>query len=87
MHHILAYAKLIISDSQTMTAESAVLGVPSLRINTFVGKISYLEELEYVYGLTFGFLPEQELAFLSKLNELIKTKNLEKNGRKNVTLC
>jgi len=60
IHHILAYAKLVISDSQTMTAEAAVLGVPSIRYNSFVGRISYLEELEHKYGLTYGFLPDKE---------------------------
>ncbi|MFW5803689.1 MAG: DUF354 domain-containing protein [bacterium] len=60
MHHILAYAKMIICDSQTMAAETMVLGTPSIRINTFVGKISYLEELENKYNLGYGILPEKE---------------------------
>jgi len=33
--------------------------VPNLRCNTFVGRISYLEELEKKHGLSKGFLPEQ----------------------------
>lgn len=60
MHHILAYAKLVVSDSQTMTAEAAVLGTPSVRYNTFVGRICYLNELELKYGLTYGFLPNRD---------------------------
>ena len=59
MHDILAFASMYIGDSQTITAEAAVLGVPSLRCNTFVGRLTYLEELENDYGLTRGFLPEE----------------------------
>ena len=59
LHHILAGAALVVSDSQTVTAEAAVLGTPSVRCNTFVGRLSYLEELEHRYGLARGFLPEQ----------------------------
>lgn len=54
IHHALAFADLYIGDSQTMAAEAAVLGVPSIRYNDFVGELSYLEELEKKYGLTKG---------------------------------
>jgi len=59
MHSFLAYSQMLVSDSQTMSSEAAVLGVPSFRCNTFVGRISYLEEEEKRYGLTYGFLPRQ----------------------------
>ena len=59
LHDALSFASMYIGDSQTMAAEAAVLGVPSLRCNTFVSRISYLEELEKKFGLTTGFLPEQ----------------------------
>jgi predicted glycosyltransferase len=54
MHHVMAHASMYIGDSQTMAAEAAVLGVPSIRFNDFVGELSYLEELEHKYGLTVG---------------------------------
>lgn len=54
IHHALAFASLYVGDSQTMAAEAAVLGTPAIRFNDFVGQISYLEELEHRYGLTFG---------------------------------
>ena len=60
MHHILAFSKMIISDSQTMTVESAVLGVPSIRINSFFDRCSVLDELENKYELTFAFHPNQK---------------------------
>ena len=54
MHYVMAFADLYLGDSQTMAAEAAVLGVPSIRFNDFVGEIGYLEELEHRYGLTAG---------------------------------
>ena len=59
MHSFLAYSQMLVSDSQTMSSEAAVLGIPSFRCNTFVGRISYLEEEEKRYGLTYGYLPRQ----------------------------
>lgn len=54
MHHVMAFSTLYIGDSQTMAAEAAVLGVPFVRFNDFVGRIGYLNELEDVYRLGFG---------------------------------
>lgn len=54
MHHVMAFATLYIGDSQTMAAESGVLGVPFVRFNDFVGRIGYLRELEDVYELGYG---------------------------------
>lgn len=59
IHHILYYSELLVSDSQSMTMEAAVLGAPSLRISSFVGRISVLEELEHKYNMTFGINPEE----------------------------
>ena len=59
-----------------MTAEAAVLGTPAIRCNSFVGKISYLEELEHKYGLTYGFLPSEKDKMLDKISELLSMKNL-----------
>jgi len=71
MHHILAFAKLYIGDSQTMAAESGVLGVPFIRFNDFVGKIGYLNELENKYNLGFGFKTNQINEMLEKITELL----------------
>ena len=46
IHSFMAHATIFLGDDQTMTSEAAMLGVPSLRCNSFVGKISYLEEEE-----------------------------------------
>ena len=71
MHHILAFAKIYMGDSQSMAVEAAVLGTPSLRINDFAGKISVLEELEHRYGLTFAFLPSETQRIYDKMDELL----------------
>jgi len=59
IHHFIYYADLLISDSQSMSVEAAILGTPSIRISDFTGRISVLEELEHKYRLTFGIQPAQ----------------------------
>ncbi len=81
MHHILAFAKMLISDSQTMTMESAVLGVTALRINTFIVKSSVLEEIEENYHLSFGFFPEQKSAIFKCISILLDNPGLETEWR------
>ena len=77
VHSLIYYSELLIGDSQTMTSESAVLGTPSLRSNSFVGRISYLEEEEHKYGLTYGFIPNMFDRLLAKLSELLIVPNLK----------
>ena len=72
MHSLMYYSSLYIGDSQTMASEAAVLGVPSLRCNTFVGRIAYLEEEEHKYGLTYGFTPDRFDQLLDKARELLQ---------------
>ena len=38
-----------------MTSEAAILGVPSFRLNDFVGKISVMDEKEIKYNLSKGY--------------------------------
>lgn len=73
MHHLLAYAGMVISDSQTMSAEAAVLGVPSARINTFARRIGYLKELEFKYELTKSFLPAEQKDILSYIQNEVSS--------------
>jgi predicted glycosyltransferase len=77
-HSLLYFATLLIGDSQTMTSEAAVLGTPSLRCNSFAGKISYLEEEEKKYHLTYAFLPAEFENLKHKLNEMLSNKDLKK---------
>ena len=71
MHDAMAYANLIIGDSQTMAAEAAVLGTPSLRVSTFSGRLGYLNELENRYGITMSYHPNDARLLLEKLDELL----------------
>jgi len=54
-----------------------MLGVPSIRMNTFAGKISYLEEQEKKYGLTYGFKPADYNKMLAKIDELLAMPGLK----------
>ena len=82
IHSAIYFATMLIGDSQTMAAEAAVLGTPSIRCNSFVGKLAYLEELEHKYGLTFGFRPEDEDKMYEKIRELLKKSCLKKEWKK-----
>jgi uncharacterized protein len=75
MHHVLAFAQLYIGDSQTMAAEAGVLGVPYIRFNDFVGRISYLNEIENKYKLGYGVLSSNPELMFEKLDYLINLKN------------
>ncbi|MCF8378562.1 MAG: DUF354 domain-containing protein [Bacteroidales bacterium] len=77
IHHVMAFAKIYIGDSQTMAAESGVLGVPFIRFNDFVGRIGYLEELETKYQLGFGIKTNEMKKLFSTLEDLIKNENLD----------
>lgn len=76
IHNYLAAADIFISDSQSMTVEASMIGTPSLRFNSFSGRISVLNELEYKYKLTYSFNVDNENGFIEKLDELLQTDNL-----------
>ena len=88
MHHLLSFSKFFISDSQSMSVEAAILGVPSIRVSTFAGKISVLEELEHKYELTFGVKPENPDMIFKILKKLFKNKSLSQNiiNKRNVMI-
>ena len=88
IHHVLSFAKMLVSDSQTMTAEAAVLGVPAVRINSFVGRIGYLDELENSYRLAIGLLPYQEDEILKTIDSILKDPSTDKTweGKRKIML-
>lgn len=77
IHHILAYSTLLISDSQSMSVEAAMLGVPSIRFSDFAGRISVLEELEQYYGLTFGIKTAETALLEEKTRELLSLPDIK----------
>lgn len=74
MHDVLAGAEFLISDSQSMTVEAALLGTPAFKINSFAGIISVIRELEEA-GLAFGYSPGQEAELLRELRAILETPN------------
>ncbi len=76
IHHVLAFATMLVGDSQSMAVEAAMLGTPSIRFNSFAGRIGVLEELENKYGLTFGINSAKPEMLYSKIIELLAMPNL-----------
>lgn len=74
---VMYFSEMFIGDSQTMTTEAAVLGVPSLRCNSFVGVIRSMAEMEEKYQLTWGFLPHEFDKLVKKVEELISIGDLK----------
>ena len=82
MHSALYFSSLYIGDSQTMAAEAAVLGTPSIRFNDFVGEISYLEELEHRYGLTYGISTDNPDRLLRKIRVWLRQADLDEEWQR-----
>jgi predicted glycosyltransferase len=78
IHHLLHFAHMYIGDSQTMATESALLGTPSLRYNSFVGPndMSNFIILESEHGLMRNFSDFRELMNTAK--EMLKDPDLKK---------
>jgi predicted glycosyltransferase len=79
IHSVLYYSSILVCDSQSMSVEASILGVPSIRYSSFAGRISVLEELEHKYGLTYGIQPGNRKEFIEKLNMLLLNKNLKQD--------
>ena len=73
LHDAMAYAKLIVGDSQTMAAEAAVLGTPSLRVSSHsVEDLGYLNELEKpLWDHEFPIIRRDVQLLFEKLDELL----------------
>ncbi|MHC4634159.1 MAG: DUF354 domain-containing protein, partial [Planctomycetota bacterium] len=79
---VMAFADIIVGDSQTMVAEAAVLGTPALRCNTFVGRLTYLKELEHKYGLTVGVLPKDFEKLMAVLEEWVAKSDIKEQWQR-----
>lgn len=77
MHDALYYACLLVGDTQTLTTESACLGTPAIRCNSFVGTndMSNFAELEEDYGLIYNYSDSKEA--IEKSIELINQKGIK----------
>lgn len=74
-HHVVAASDLIVTDGNTVAAEAAVLGVPSIRMTGLTPR-SYLIMLEKEFRLTFGYSPNDVDAFHERLEQLLTAPNI-----------
>jgi len=81
IHDVLYYAKLLVTDTQTMATEAALLGTPTVRCNKFVGSndMSNFTELEQKYHLIYNFSNATES--IQKAVELIQLSDLKDDWR------
>jgi len=73
IHDLLYYATMYIGEGGTMASEAAVLGTPSIFVNTLT--LGYLEELENKYDLMYSFKKEKEA--INKTKELLEIPDLK----------
>ena len=78
IHSFIYYSTMFLGDSQTMTSEAAILGVPALKCNSFAGELSVPNEIENKYGLCYAYKPENFDNMLMKAEELLKHNDLKK---------
>ncbi|WP_340817841.1 DUF354 domain-containing protein [Methanolobus sp. WCC4] len=60
LHDLLYFSHIFICDSQTMATEASILGVPTIRSNSFVGTMSNFKELQEKYGLLYSYKDSQK---------------------------
>lgn len=77
MHHVLAYSKMIISDSATMSNEAGVLGVPAVCIASWVDKLSVIKSYSD-FGLIKTFKPNEK-QIVSEIFKLLRDPSLQVN--------
>ncbi len=73
IHHVMAFARMFIGDSQTMAAEAGVLGVPFIRFSGFVGRLGYLDEIEKHYKLGIGVRTDDECELVTEVKKMLKS--------------
>ncbi len=79
MHDALAFADMLVGDSQTMVAEAAVLGTPSLRVSSWAGRLAPHTQLEQRYGLTFCYPPDKADELLAHLDRWLEKPRLRES--------
>ena len=72
IHSLMAYSSMFLGDSQTMTSEAAVLGVPALKCNSFAGRLSVPNMLEQKYDLCYAYTPDHFNDMYSRIKQLLE---------------
>jgi len=82
IHDVIYHAKLLVTDTQTMATEAALLGTPVIRSNRFVGPndMGNFIELEERFGLMFNIRNPKDA--IAKAVELIQISGLKKEWKK-----
>lgn len=78
IHDVIAFSRLVMGGSGTMSSEAAMLGVPAIFVNN--NRLGYINELGDKYGLVYRYRnrkPERESA-LEKAAEILAHNNKEK---------
>ena len=80
MHHLMAYATMVIGESATMASEAAALGVPAI----FISDTSrgYISEQESNYDLVYHFTNKQTDEALKKIDDLLSRSGLGEEWQK-----
>jgi predicted glycosyltransferase len=69
IHHLMAYAQIVVGESSTMSSEAAVLGVPAVFIAT-TGR-GYTDDEEKRYGLVRHFTEQEYDRAVEAIEELV----------------
>jgi predicted glycosyltransferase len=80
IHDVLYYADLLVTDTQTMATEAALLGTPVVRCNTFVGQkdMGNFIELEE-NGLLYNYRDSNQA--MTRILNLLKQPRLKETWR------
>jgi predicted glycosyltransferase len=73
IHHLLAYADLVIGESATMATEAAVLGTQAILIGAT--SRGYVDDIERRYGLIRYFTPDQFESAITAADEVLSNPN------------
>jgi len=77
IHSLMAYSSMFLGDSQTMTSEAAILGVPALKCNTFAGRLSVPNDMEEKYGLCYAYRPADFEKYYNHVKSLLEKDSLK----------
>ncbi|MGD0002767.1 MAG: DUF354 domain-containing protein [Anaerolineaceae bacterium] len=73
IHHLLAFAQIIVGESATMTSEAVLVGTPAVYVSPLIP--GYTDELERKYDMCYIFQDENQA--LEKSSELLERPNLK----------
>ena len=80
IHFFLRDAYLFISESDSMATEAAILGTPSIMVNT---SAKYFGVFEYIKKFSILFYYEEENEAIEKITELLSLNKLEQTATNN----